>query len=211
MAAKKEKKPLTWEYELQCGEKSVCGVDEAGRGPLVGRVYAAAVIIPAENRNHPDLAALDDSKKLTGKKRDELAGKIKELCIWSVAFSEVSEIESSNILEATLHAMRKAIDALPEKADAALIDGNICRGFDIPAKALIGGDGISPSIAAASILAKTERDRWCEQYLDKTYPGYGFAVHKGYGTKAHYEAIAKLGPCPEHRMSFLRKFYEKNN
>lgn len=209
MPSKKEKQPLSWEYERAFCGKTVCGVDEAGRGPLVGRVYAAAVILPPELMEHPALYALNDSKKLTEKKRDELAGKIKELAIYGIAYSEVHEIEQMNILEASLLAMRRAIAALPVKCDMALIDGNISRGFDIPAKALVGGDGISPSIAAASILAKTERDRWCMEYLDVTYPQYGFAKHKGYGTKAHYEALAEFGPCPEHRMSFLKKFYGK--
>ena len=210
MPQKKEQKPLSWENELKYPDKNVCGVDEAGRGPLVGRVYAAAVILPYDLRDNPFILALNDSKKLTEKKRDMLAAEIKKLAVsWSVAYSEVHEIESINILEASLLAMRRAIDGLSASADVALIDGNINRGFSIEAHAIIGGDGISPSIAAASILAKTERDRWSMEYLDAKYPEYGFSKHKGYGTKAHYEAIEKYGPCPEHRLSFLKKFYER--
>lgn len=210
MPKKKETSPLSWEYELKYGDKTVCGVDEAGRGPLVGRVYAAAVIIPNELSQHPTVLALNDSKKLSEKRRFLLADEIKALGIpYCVAFSEVSEIESINILQASLLAMRRAIDGLPVRPDVALIDGNVEKGFQLEAHAIVGGDGISPSIAAASILAKTERDRYCLDYLDKTYPEYGFAAHKGYGTKAHYEALEKYGPCPEHRMSFLKKFYAK--
>lgn len=211
MPKKKESAPLTWEYELKYGEnKTVCGVDEAGRGPLVGRVYAAAVIIPKELCEHPTVLSLNDSKKLSEKKRFLLADEIKALGIpYCVAFSEVEEIERINILEASLLAMRRAIDGLDVKPDVALIDGNIERDFQLEAHAVIGGDGLSPSIAAASILAKTERDKYCLEYLDATYPEYGFAAHKGYGTKAHYEALEKYGPCPEHRMSFLKKFYAK--
>ncbi len=195
--------------EETCGGNIVCGVDEAGRGPLVGRVYAAAVILPYDMKDNEIILALNDSKKLSEKKRDALALGIKEIAVsWCVSYSEVHEIESMNILEASLLAMRRAVGGLAVKPDFALIDGNICRGFDIPARAVVGGDGISPSIAAASILAKTERDRYCIEYLDREYPEYSFAKHKGYGTKLHYEAIEKYGPCPEHRMSFLKKFYE---
>lgn len=208
--AKKEISPLTWEKELEFEGRIVCGVDEAGRGPLVGRVYAAAVILPYELRDNPIILSLNDSKKLTEKKRSFLADGIKELATsWCVAFCEVEEIERLNILEASQLAMRKAIQGLCVKPEVALVDGNICRNFPIEAKAIVGGDGISPSIAAASVLAKTERDKWCLEYLDKKYPEYGFAKHKGYGTKAHYEALEKYGPCPEHRMSFLKKFYER--
>ncbi|MBR5528759.1 MAG: ribonuclease HII [Clostridia bacterium] len=210
MSVKKEQKPLLWENELKYEGCTVCGVDEAGRGPLVGRVYAAAVILPYGERDNPHILALNDSKKLTEKKRDILAEEIKKLAVsWCVAYSEVFEIEEMNILEASLLAMRRAIAGLAVPVDVALIDGNISRGFPVEAHAIVGGDGISPSIAAASILAKTERDRWCMEYLDAKYPEYGFAKHKGYGTKAHYEAIEKYGPCPEHRMSFLKKFYER--
>lgn len=210
MPKKKETAPLSWEYELKYEGRTVCGVDEAGRGPLVGRVYAAAVIIPHTLWDHPTVKALNDSKKLSEKKRFLLADEIKALGIpYCVAFSEVEEIERINILEASLLAMRRAIDGLPKKADVALIDGNVERDFQLEAHAIVGGDGLSPSIAAASILAKTERDRYCLDFLDKTYPEYGFSAHKGYGTKAHYEALTKYGPCPEHRISFLKKFYAK--
>ncbi len=205
---------LTDKYEKECGG-TVCGVDEAGRGPLVGRVYAAAVILPELDENNEVFQALNDSKKLTEKKRFELAPKIKELAVaYCVAFSEVSEIEEINILEASLLAMRRAICGLSVHPEYALVDGNVSRDFDkvgVKAKAIVGGDGISLSIAAASILAKTERDTYCMEYLDKTYPQYGFAAHKGYGTKAHYAAIDQFGVCPEHRMSFLKKYFEKKN
>lgn len=205
---------LTDKYEKECGG-TVCGVDEAGRGPLVGRVYAAAVILPVLDENNEVFQALNDSKKLTEKKRFRLAPKIKELAIdWCVAYSEVAEIEEINILEASLLAMRRAIAGLSTYPEYALIDGNISRDFDkvgVKAKAIVGGDGISLSIAAASILAKTERDIYCMEYLDKAYPEYGFAAHKGYGTKAHYAAIDNYGVCPEHRMSFLKKYFEKKN
>lgn len=209
-AVKREKMPLTWKYENDYSGLTVCGVDEAGRGPLAGRVYAAAVILSRESEKEDFFKELDDSKKLTEKKRFELAKEIKKNAVsWSVAYSETEEIERLNILEASLLAMRRAVDGLSVKPDAALIDGNICRGFDIKARAVTGGDGLSPSIAAASILAKTERDIYCIDVLDKLYPEYGFAKHKGYGTKAHYEAINKYGLCPEHRKSFLKKCYER--
>ena len=212
MAEKKTISPLSWENEQKYFPSVVCGVDEAGRGPLVGRVYAAAVILPYDERENETILALNDSKKLSEKKRFLLADEIKKLAVsYCVAYSTVQEIESINILEASLLAMRRAIDGLSVKPDVALIDGNISRDFQLEAHALIGGDGISPSIAAASILAKNERDRWCCEVLDKEYPQYGFSKHKGYGTKAHYDAISQYGPCPEHRMSFLKKFYEKQS
>lgn len=205
---------LTDKYEKELGG-IVCGVDEAGRGPLVGRVYAAAVILPELDRDNEVFRALNDSKKLSEKKRFQLAPKIKELAVsWCVAYSEVCEIEEINILEASLLAMRRAISGLSIKPDNALIDGNISRDFDkvnVKAKAIVGGDGISLSIAAASILAKTERDIYCMEHLENTYPQYGFAKHKGYGTKEHYAAIDTYGPCPEHRMSFLKKYFEKKS
>lgn len=206
-----QKAPLTYAYEDSFAPRTVCGVDEAGRGPLAGRVYAAAVIIPEEARTHEAIKALNDSKKLSEKKRAALAPEIKRLTIWAVAYSEVDEIEEKNILEATLSAMRRAVAALSMRPDVALIDGNIDRDFpqDLEAHAIIGGDGLCPSIAAASILAKTERDAYCIDVLDKAYPDYGFAVHKGYGTKAHYEALTEFGACDAHRRSFLKKFYEK--
>ncbi len=202
-------KPLEWGYEKDCGN-IVCGVDEAGRGPIAGRVYAAAVILPEDVSENGCFAGLQDSKKLSAKKREELEEIIKKNAVtYSVAFCEVSEIEQMNILEATLLAMRRAIDGLKIKPDFALIDGNISRGFAVNAKAVVGGDGKVPSIAAASILAKTARDRYCIEVMDKEYPQYMFAKHKGYGTKAHYNAIKEYGPCPYHRQSFLKKFLEK--
>ena len=194
----------TLENELyDQGFKAVCGVDEAGRGPLCGPVCAAACILPAGLQ----IEGLNDSKKLSEKKRDALFDIIKEKAVaWAVAYGTVEEINSSNILEATLLAMRRAIDGLSVKADFALIDGNIGRDFQLPVKTVIHGDAVSPSIAAASILAKVSRDRICME-LDKEYPQYGIAVHKGYGTKRHYEALREHGPCPIHRISFLKKFY----
>lgn len=205
---------LNDKYEKEAGGV-VCGVDEAGRGPLAGRVYAAAVILPSFDENSDVFRSLNDSKKLTEKKRFELAPKIKEIAVsYCVAWSEVWEIEEINILEASLLAMRRAISGLSQKPDFALIDGNISRGFEkinVNARAIVGGDGISFSVAAASVLAKTERDKYCVDYLDKEYPQYGFAKHKGYGTKAHYEAIEKYGVCAEHRNSFLAKYFAKKN
>lgn len=195
---------LTWEIEESFrGEnlQILCGCDEAGRGPLAGPVYAAAVILP----RGIEIELLDDSKKLSPKKRDLLYDVIKEkaLC-YAVARAEVEEIEEINILSAALLAMRRAVEQLDIKPDGALIDGNIARGFSLPAFPVIGGDAKCPSIAAASILAKVERDRDCME-LDRLYPEYGFAIHKGYATKLHREMILKHGPCPAHRRSFLKK------
>lgn len=209
---------LSFEYEdaiLSEDENAViCGVDEAGRGPLAGRVYAAAVIFPRHGAEEL-MSLIDDSKKLSPKKRDILAERIRrEAVAYSVAFSEADEIESTNILAATLHAMRRSIEGLPVKATHALIDGNINRGFDkvgVAARAVIGGDAISPSIAAASILAKTERDRYCVETLAALYPEYGFEKHKGYGTSAHYAAVDKYGLCPEHRKSFFKKHFAEKD
>ncbi len=195
---------LNWEIENSfCTEKLqvFCGCDEAGRGPLAGPVYAAAVILP----KGLVIEGLDDSKKLSPKKRDLLYDRIKEQALaYAIARAEVEEIEEYNILACALLAMRRALEALEIAPDAALIDGNIARGFPVPAFPVIGGDAKCPSIAAASVLAKVERDRDCLE-LDKLYPQYGFAIHKGYATKAHREAILKYGPCPAHRMSFLKK------
>lgn len=195
---------LTWEIEDSFRDQHLqvlCGCDEAGRGPLAGPVYAAAVILPRGTL----IEMLDDSKKLSPKKRDLLYDIIKEkaLC-FAVARAEVEEIEEINILSAALLAMRRAVEKLEMKPDGALIDGNVARGFSLPAFPVIGGDGKCPSIAAASVLAKVERDRDCLE-LDKLYPEYGFALHKGYATKLHREAILKYGPCPAHRRSFLKK------
>ncbi len=182
------------------GFSLVCGVDEAGRGPLCGPVFAAACILP--DGLVPE--GLNDSKKLTPKKRDLLFDIIRENALaYCIAQASVEEIDALNILEATLLAMRRAIDGLSQKADFALIDGNIDRDFQIPAKAVIKGDATSPNIAAASILAKVARDRACIE-LDKAYPQYQIAKHKGYGTKVHMDALRKYGPSPIHRKKFIR-------
>lgn len=196
----------TLEKELHDqGYSLVCGVDEAGRGPLCGPVFAAACILP----DGLVLEGLNDSKKLTPKKREKLFDLICENAIaYCIASASVEEIDELNILEADLLAMRRAIDGLSQKADFALIDGNIARDFQIPAKAIIGGDAKSPSIAAASILAKVARDRDCIT-LDKQYPQYGIAKHKGYGTKQHMDALRTYGPSPIHRKQFIR-FLEKD-
>lgn len=187
------------------GYSLVCGVDEAGRGPLCGPVFAAACILP----DGLVLEGLNDSKKLTPKKRDKLFDLICENAIaFCIASASVEEIDELNILEADLLAMRRAIDGLARKADFALIDGNIARGFQIPARAVIGGDAKSPSIAAASILAKVARDRDCIA-LDEQYPQYGIAKHKGYGTKQHMDALRTYGPSPIHRKQFIR-FLDKD-
>ncbi len=189
------------EQELRAqGFTAVCGVDEAGRGPLCGSVVAAAVILP------PDYIpeGLNDSKKLTAKKREALFDVICQNALaYSIAEATVEEIDALNILEADLLAMRRAIDGLQIKADFALIDGNIARDFQIPARAVIHGDALSPSIAAASVLAKVTRDRQCIE-LDRQYPEYGIAKHKGYGTKAHMDALRANGPSPIHRKQFIR-------
>ena len=191
----------TLESELyEQGYTSVCGVDEAGRGPLCGPVVAAACILPCGLV----LEGLNDSKKLSEKKRDILFEQIKENAIaYSIASASVEEIDNLNILEATLLAMRRAIDGLAVKADFALIDGNVSRDVPIDAKAVISGDATSPSIAAASILAKVTRDRMCIK-LDEAYPQYGIAKHKGYGTKAHMQALREHGVSPIHRKQFVR-------
>ena len=187
------------------GYATVCGVDEAGRGPLCGPVFAAACILP----DGLVLEGLNDSKKLTPKKRDKLFDLICENAIaYCIASASVEEIDELNILEADLLAMRRAIDGLSVKADFALIDGNIARGVQIPARAIMGGDAKSPSIAAASILAKVARDRDCIT-LDAQYPQYGIAKHKGYGTKQHMDALRTYGPSPIHRKQFIR-FLDKD-
>lgn len=195
----------TIEKELYAkGYSAVCGVDEAGRGPLCGSVVAAACILPVDFV----LEGLNDSKKLTPKKREALFDLIcKNALAYCIAEATVEEIDRLNILEADLLAMRRAVDGLGIPADFALIDGNIARDFQIPAKAIVHGDAISPSIAAASILAKVTRDRQCEE-LDRLYPQYGIAKHKGYGTKAHMDALRQYGPSPIHRKQFIR-FLEK--
>lgn len=186
------------------GYTHVCGVDEAGRGPLCGPVVAAACILPCGLA----IPGLNDSKKLSEKKREILFEQIKNEAIsYSIACATVEEIDKYNILEATLLAMRRAIDGLDIKADFALIDGNVSRDFQIDAKAVISGDATSPSIAAASILAKVTRDHMCAE-LDAAYPQYGIAKHKGYGTKVHMQALREYGPSPIHRKQFIR-FLEK--
>lgn len=177
----------------------ICGVDEAGRGPLAGPVCAAAVILPPD----AEIPGLDDSKKLSEKKREMLFPEIKRLAVaWGVAFASVEEIEEHNILGATMLAMNRAIAALERKPDLALIDGNQNREIEVPSRCVVHGDARCAAIAAASILAKVSRDHLMCQ-LAEQYPQYGFERHKGYGTKAHYEALRKYGPCPAHRPSFL--------
>lgn len=196
---------LEFEKEaLAKGYKSVCGVDEAGRGPLAGPVCAAAVILP----EGVIIDGVNDSKKLSEKKRESLFDVIREQALsYSIAYATVDEIEEINILNATMLAMRRAIDGLDIKADYAMIDGNKIPPLDIDAECIVKGDAKSMSIACASILAKVSRDRLLYKYAEE-YPMYGFDKHKGYGTKVHREAILKYGPCPYHRKSFLKKLYK---
>lgn len=195
-----------WEIEDECygkGYSVICGVDEAGRGPLAGPVCAAAVILP----KHAQIPGLNDSKKLTDKKRRELFPVIKEQAVaYGVGFATHNEIDEINILQATYLAMERALEQLRAKPDLALIDGNRAKEFGVPVQTVVKGDSLSANIAAASVLAKVTRDDLMLE-MAKEYPGYGFEVHKGYGTKAHYEALRKLGPCAIHRMTFLKKFY----
>ncbi len=182
-----------------------CGVDEAGRGPLAGDVYAAAVILP----EGLEIAGLNDSKKLSEKRREELAPIIKEqAAAWCIASATVAEIEELNILQAALLAMQRAVAGLNIQPEFVITDGNQAPDLPMPVQTVIGGDAKSASIAAASVLAKTARDAALRE-LDALYPQYGFAAHKGYGTKAHYEAIDQYGICPAHRPSFLKKYYER--
>ena len=196
-----------WEIEDSLyaqGITAICGVDEAGRGPLAGPVCAAAVILPP----HLELPGLNDSKKLTDKRRRELFPVIKEQAIaYGIGFASETEIDRINILQATFLAMQRAIDQLGGQAGFALIDGNRQKDFGLPVMTVVKGDSRSANIAAASVLAKVSRDDLMLQMAEK-YPQYGFEVHKGYGTKAHYEALRSHGPSPIHRMSFLKKFYE---
>ena len=202
--------PDLWEHECAAwaqGYETVCGVDEAGAGPLMGPVYAAAVILP----RGCVIDGLNDSKKLTPKKRDALYDVIiAEAEAWAVASVSAAEIDATDILSARMKAMQLAIDALAVRPDFALIDGNRDQGKSAAVTALhaciIGGDGCSASIAAASILAKVSRDRYVTDVLDPMYPQYGFAKHKGYGTRDHYAMLDQYGPCPEHRMTFLKKW-----
>ncbi|MHC2997636.1 ribonuclease HII [Tepidiphilus sp. HLB4] len=176
----------------------ICGVDEAGRGPLAGPVVAAAVILPP---NTP-LSGLNDSKKLSPRRRERLAAEIRATALaWAVAEASAAEIDEWNILRATLRAMARAVAALPVMPDEVLVDGNQAPALEVPVRTIIGGDALEPAIMAASILAKTHRDARLVA-LEARHPGYGFARHKGYGTAAHLAALARLGPCPEHRRSF---------
>lgn len=198
----------SYENELyKKGYRTVCGVDEAGRGPLCGPVVAAACVLP----DGLYIEGLNDSKKLTSKKREKLYDIIIENAVsYSIAQASVEEIDNLNILEADLLAMRRAIDNLSVSADCALIDGNISKNFQIPAFAVVKGDSLSMSIAAASVLAKVTRDRICIE-LDKMYPQYKIAQHKGYGTKLHIEALKQFGPSPIHRKKFIRFLYNDGN
>ena len=195
-----------WEIEQSYFEKGVqiiCGVDEAGRGPLAGPVCAAAVILPP----NVEIPGLNDSKKLSDKKRRELYPVIKERALaFGIAFADHNEIDEINILQATYLAMERAIAQLSVKPELALIDGNRAKDFGLPVQTVVHGDSLSASIAAASVLAKVTRDDYMLRMAEE-YPGYGFEIHKGYGTKAHYAALTELGPCPIHRMTFLKKFY----
>lgn len=185
------------------GIQLICGVDEAGRGPLAGPVCAAAVILPA----NIDIPGLNDSKKLTDKRRRELYPMIKEQAVaYGIAFADHAEIDEINILQATYLAMERAVNMLSIKPELLLIDGNRAKDFGIPARTVVHGDSLSASIAAASILAKVTRDDLMLEMAEE-YPGYSFEVHKGYGTKAHYAALEQLGPCPIHRLTFLKKLY----
>ncbi|MBY0446886.1 MAG: ribonuclease HII [Burkholderiales bacterium] len=181
------------------GVSLICGVDEAGRGPLAGAVYAAAVILP----DHYDLPGLNDSKKLTARRRDVLFDLIQSCAVsWSVATASIEEIDELNILHATMLAMQRAVAGLSLVPEEALIDGNrVPKGLTVPGRAIIGGDALEACISAASILAKVSRDRDVETF-EVLYPGYGFAQHKGYPTAQHIEALKRLGPCPVHRKSF---------
>lgn len=196
----------SFEKELiEQGYNIVCGIDEAGRGPLAGPVCAAAVILPVDT----EIEGLNDSKKLTEKKRDALFDVVKEKALaYSIVMVDEKVIDEINILQATLLAMRKAVDELGIKPDAALIDGNQKPGLDIEERTVVKGDAKSMSIAAASILAKVSRDRFMLE-LDEKYPQYQFKKHKGYGTKLHYECLEEFGISPVHRLTFLKKILDK--
>lgn len=195
-------------YEKRAGERgftAVCGIDEAGRGPLAGPVCAAAVILPPDC----DIPGLNDSKKLSEKKREALFPVIQAKALaFGIGWATAEEIDRVNILQATFLAMARAVEALPAPADYALVDGNRMPPLPIPGETIVKGDATSASIAAASILAKVSRDRLLRR-LDEEHPEYGFAKHKGYGTQAHYEAIRKYGLLPEHRRSFLKNLEAK--
>ncbi len=203
---KNQQENTDWLYfeneALNNGYSIICGVDEAGRGPLAGPVYAAAVVLP---RGHI-IEGVNDSKKLTEKKREYLFEKIKDEALdYSIAFADEKEIDEINILQATFLAMRRAVESLKITPDIALIDGNKEPGLQIAQKAVVKGDAKSASIAAASILAKVSRDRYMLK-MAENYPQYQFEKHKGYGTKLHYEMLNKYGPCEIHRITFLKKW-----
>ena len=204
MAKTKEPVLLTMEKEMEIRAKgftAVCGIDEAGRGPLACPVVAAAVILPEDIQ----LPGVNDSKKITEKKREILFDFVKEHALaYGIGEASETEIDEINILQATFLAMRRAVEALQIPADYALVDGNRIQGLPVPAETVIGGDGKVLSIAAASILAKVTRDRYMRD-MAAQYPEYGFEKHKGYGTKAHYAAIEQYGICPLHRKTFLKK------
>ncbi len=198
--------PELWTLENEIydsGIRLLCGVDEAGRGPLAGPVCAAAVILPRGTQ----IEGLNDSKKLSEKKREALYDLIIEKAVsYGIAFASVEEIEEYNILNATFLAMNRALARLKPVPELALIDGNRNTGIELPSRCIVGGDGCCADIAAASILAKVTRDRYMDS-MAKQYPAYGFDRHKGYGTKAHYAAIRENGPCPIHRLSFLKRMH----
>ena len=197
-----------WEIEdslIDQGIGVICGVDEAGRGPLAGPVYAAAVILPRDL----EIPGLTDSKKLSDKKRREVFPIIQEQAVaFGIGVASEKEIDEINILQATFLAMKRALEKLSVRPDLALIDGNRETDFGVPAKTVVKGDSLSASIAAASILAKVSRDDHMMELAQK-YPQYGFDIHKGYGTKAHYQALREFGPSEVHRMTFLKSFYGK--
>lgn len=207
--------PDLWAIETERfaqGIQTICGVDEAGAGPLAGRVYAGAVILP-KGWTHQWLG---DSKKVTEKRREVLYDLIRDEAVaWSIAWAEAEEIDALNILNARMLAMQRAIEGLSVRPDTAFIDGNRDHGsryaIETPHQLIVGGDGKSASIAAASILAKVSRDRYVSGELDAKYPQYQFAKHKGYGTKLHYAMLDQYGPCPEHRRSFLKKWEAKRH
>ena len=209
MTTRAKKTPVQWfaleDEAARAGFRTVCGVDEAGRGPLAGPVYAAAVILPP----HCEIPGLNDSKKLTEKRRDALYDVItREALCWAVGLADEREIDEINILQATFSAMRRAVEGLSRVPDYVLVDGNRDPSIGLPTATLVGGDGKAACIAAASVLAKVTRDRLMCEY-DELYPVYGFAKHKGYGSKAHYRALLEHGPCPIHRMTFLKNLEEK--
>ena len=204
-----------WELENRLydqGYQAVCGADEAGAGPLAGPVYAAAVILP----RGLTLPYLNDSKKVTPRRREILFDQIREQAVaYAIAWADEKEIDEINILNARMLAMQRAIEGLSVRPDTAFIDGNRDHGsryaIETPHQLIVGGDGKSASIAAASILAKVSRDWYVSGELDAKYPQYQFAKHKGYGTKLHYELLDQYGPCPEHRRSFLKKWEAKRH